>query len=38
LITDVLDAHDVADAFARLDEGKPETLQVVLRFPAAPAG
>jgi threonine dehydrogenase-like Zn-dependent dehydrogenase len=36
LITDVLDVKEVAEAFARLDAGAPETLQVVLRFPAAP--
>src|SRR5690606_4666307 len=37
LITDVVDAHDVAAAFRRLDEGDPEVLQVLLRFPGAPA-
>ena len=36
LITDVVDAAHVADAFERLDAGAPETLQVVLRFDAAP--
>lgn len=36
LVTDVLDAVDVAEGFARLDAGNAETLQVVLRFPAAP--
>ena len=36
LITDVVDAPEVASAFERLDRGDPETLQVVLRFPAAP--
>lgn len=36
LVTDVMDAGDVARGFALLDEGNPETLQVVLRFPAAP--
>jgi threonine dehydrogenase-like Zn-dependent dehydrogenase len=38
LVTDVLHAEDVGEAFARLDRGSPETLQVVLRFPAAPDG
>jgi 2-desacetyl-2-hydroxyethyl bacteriochlorophyllide A dehydrogenase len=37
LVTDVVDAADVASAFAKLDEGDPETLQVLLRFDAAPA-
>jgi 2-desacetyl-2-hydroxyethyl bacteriochlorophyllide A dehydrogenase len=37
LITDVVDAADVAEAFARLDAGDPRTLQVLLRFEAAPA-
>jgi threonine dehydrogenase-like Zn-dependent dehydrogenase len=37
LITDVIDAARVADAFALLDRGHAETLQVVLRFDAAPA-
>lgn len=37
LVTDVLDAARVAEAFDRLDRGAPETLQVVLRFDAAPA-
>jgi 2-desacetyl-2-hydroxyethyl bacteriochlorophyllide A dehydrogenase len=36
LITDVVDAEEVATAFRRLDEGDPEILQVLLRFPAAP--
>jgi 2-desacetyl-2-hydroxyethyl bacteriochlorophyllide A dehydrogenase len=36
LVTDVVAAADVADAFARLDRGDPETLQVLLRFDAAP--
>jgi 2-desacetyl-2-hydroxyethyl bacteriochlorophyllide A dehydrogenase len=36
LVTDVLDAKDVAQAFTLLDEGDPSTLQAVLRFPAAP--
>lgn len=36
LITDVVDAEDVAEAFRRLDEGDPEILQVLLRFPGAP--
>ena len=35
LVTDVLDASDVATAFERLDRGDPEVLQVVLRFDAA---
>ena len=38
LVTDVVDADHVADAFERLDQGAPETLQVVLRFDAAPHG
>lgn len=37
LISDVLDASDVAEAFRRLDEGAPQTLQTVLRFEGAPA-
>jgi 2-desacetyl-2-hydroxyethyl bacteriochlorophyllide A dehydrogenase len=36
LVTDVVEATDVASVFARLDEGDPEILQAVLRFPAAP--
>lgn len=36
LVSDVLDADDVQRAFAMLDQGAAETLQVVLRFPAAP--
>lgn len=32
LVTDVLDAADVATGFAKLDAGDPDTLQVVLRF------
>jgi 2-desacetyl-2-hydroxyethyl bacteriochlorophyllide A dehydrogenase len=36
LVTDVVEAGDVASVFARLDEGDPEILQAVLRFPAAP--
>ena len=36
LVTDVVDAADVARAFARLDTGDPSVLQVVLRFDAAP--
>jgi len=36
LVTDVVDARDVAAAFERLDRGDPEVLQVVLRFDAAP--
>ena len=36
LVTDVVDAADVAEVFARLDAGDPAILQAVLRFPAAP--
>ena len=36
LVTDVVPAPDVASAFARLDAGDPETLQILLRFDAAP--
>ena len=36
LVTDVVDAADVADVFARLDAGDPGILQAVLRFDAAP--
>jgi threonine dehydrogenase-like Zn-dependent dehydrogenase len=36
LVTDVVDAADVAAAFEKLDRGDPDTLQVVLRFDAAP--
>jgi 2-desacetyl-2-hydroxyethyl bacteriochlorophyllide A dehydrogenase len=36
LVTDVVDAADVASVFERLDRGDPEILQAVLRFPAAP--
>ena len=36
LVTDVVDAADVATVFARLDRGDPAILQAVLRFPAAP--
>ena len=36
LVTDVIDAADVAEAFRRLDTGDPAVLQVVLRFDAAP--
>jgi 2-desacetyl-2-hydroxyethyl bacteriochlorophyllide A dehydrogenase len=32
LVTDVLDAADVATGFAKLDAGDPDVLQVVLRF------
>src|SRR3954451_8714864 len=35
LVTDVVEAADVAGIFARLDRGDPEILQAVLRFPAA---
>ena len=37
LVTDVVDAGDVAAVFERLDRGDPDILQAVLRFPAAPA-
>ena len=36
LVTDVVDAADVAAVFERLDRGDPEVLQAVLRFPGAP--
>ncbi|PVG83916.1 oxidoreductase [Nocardioides gansuensis] len=36
LVTDVVEAADVASAFERLDRGDPDVLQVVLRFDAAP--
>jgi 2-desacetyl-2-hydroxyethyl bacteriochlorophyllide A dehydrogenase len=36
LVTDVVDAADVATIFARLDSGDPDILQAVLRFPDAP--
>ena len=36
LVTDVVDAADVATVFRRLDAGDPDVLQAVLRFPAAP--
>jgi 2-desacetyl-2-hydroxyethyl bacteriochlorophyllide A dehydrogenase len=36
LVTDVVEAADVAAIFARLDRGDPTILQAVLRFPAAP--
>jgi hypothetical protein len=36
LVTDVVEAEDVAGIFARLDSGDPDILQAVLRFPAAP--
>jgi 2-desacetyl-2-hydroxyethyl bacteriochlorophyllide A dehydrogenase len=36
LVTDIVDAADVATVFERLDRGDPEILQAVLRFPAAP--
>ncbi len=38
LVTDVLDVGRVAEAFDLLDRGDPRTLQVVLRFDAAPPG
>jgi len=37
LITDIIGVHQVAEAFRRLDEGSPQTLQTVLRFEGAPA-
>ncbi|MPV36108.1 zinc-dependent alcohol dehydrogenase [Georgenia subflava] len=37
LITDVVECTDVATAFRTLDEQSARTLQVVLRFPGAPA-
>jgi threonine dehydrogenase-like Zn-dependent dehydrogenase len=36
LVTDMVDAADVAAIFERLDKNDPEILQAVLRFPAAP--
>jgi 2-desacetyl-2-hydroxyethyl bacteriochlorophyllide A dehydrogenase len=36
LVTDVVEAADVAAIFERLDVGDPAILQAVLRFPAAP--
>ena len=36
LVTDVVDAADVAAIFERLDRGDPDIVQAVLRFPAAP--
>jgi 2-desacetyl-2-hydroxyethyl bacteriochlorophyllide A dehydrogenase len=36
LVTDVVEAADVAAVFERLDRGDPDVLQAVLRFPAAP--
>ena len=36
LVTDVVEAADVAAIFERLDGGDPAILQAVLRFPAAP--
>ena len=36
LVSDVVEAADVASAFQRLDAGDPDILQAVLRFPAAP--
>ncbi len=36
LVTDVVDAADVAAIFERLDRGDPAIIQAVLRFPAAP--
>ncbi|WP_299166502.1 zinc-binding alcohol dehydrogenase [uncultured Arthrobacter sp.] len=37
LISDIVDAQQVAQAFRRLDEGAPQTMQTVLRFEGAPA-
>lgn len=37
LISDIVDAAEVAEAFRRLDEGAPQTQQTVLRFEGAPA-
>ena len=37
LVTDVVDAGDVAAVFERLDRGDPDILQAVLRFSAAPS-
>jgi 2-desacetyl-2-hydroxyethyl bacteriochlorophyllide A dehydrogenase len=36
LVTDVVEAADVASVFQRLDASDPAILQAVLRFPAAP--
>jgi 2-desacetyl-2-hydroxyethyl bacteriochlorophyllide A dehydrogenase len=36
LVTDVVEASDVASVFDRLDRGEPDILQAVLRFAAAP--
>ena len=36
LVSDVVDATDVAAVFERLDRGDPDILQAVLRFPSAP--
>jgi len=36
LVSDVVDAAEVAGVFARLDGGDPQILQAVLRFEAAP--
>jgi 2-desacetyl-2-hydroxyethyl bacteriochlorophyllide A dehydrogenase len=36
LVTDVVEAGDVAAVFRRLDAGDPDVLQAILRFPAAP--
>ena len=36
LVTDVVEAADVAAVFERLDRGDPDILQAVLRFPGAP--
>jgi 2-desacetyl-2-hydroxyethyl bacteriochlorophyllide A dehydrogenase len=36
LVTDIVDAADVAQVFERLDRGDPDVLQALLRFDAAP--
>ena len=36
LVTDVVEAADVAAVFERLDRGDPDILQAVLRFPGRP--
>jgi 2-desacetyl-2-hydroxyethyl bacteriochlorophyllide A dehydrogenase len=38
LVTDLVDAAQVAQVFERLDAGDPSVLQAVLRFGAAPGG
>jgi len=37
LVSDIVAAEDVGTAFERLDAGAPETLQILLRFDAAPS-